>query len=158
MAGQPDMQKIQPVRRCRFTAGALLVLAMAAGLSAPVLAQQSPAESETYLSELLSEPRHARAWRNLLKGERDLDAWLVNYARTRNGPTAPEDDVLIEGRRYRGHMVCKTHDCGANRFFVLFAPDASQAWGLLLRSGQAQRFLGQPDAAMQDALSKLARL
>lgn len=152
------MQKTQPVRRCRFQAGALLVLVMASGLGAPAMAQQSPAESEAYLSELLNEPRHARAWRAMLKGERDLDAWLSNYAQTRRGPTAPEDDVVIEGRHYRGHMVCKTHDCGANLFYVIFAPDTSQAWGLLLRSGRELRFLGRPDAAMQDALRKLARL
>lgn len=150
------MPQIHPARPRRFHALSLMLMVVAL-LGAPVEAQQPPAESESYLSELLNEPRHARAWRAMLQDQRDLGDWLADYARTRNGPTAALDDVLIEGRHHRGHMVCKTHDCGAHRFFVVFAPDTAQAWGLLLRTGREDRFFGQPDDAMQSALRTLAR-
>jgi len=46
----------------------------------------------------------------------------------------------------------QTHDCGGNEVYALFAPDARQAWGLLIIDGTKQQWLGEPDDAVKAAI------
>ena len=48
--------------------------------------------------------------------------------------------------------VCKAHDCGDNQVYVLFAPGAKQAWGLMILNGDNRSWLGRPDTAIQAAI------
>ena len=61
------------------------------------------------------------------------------------------DDGPVGGQPYLLGWVCKPHDCGDNELYVLFAPGARQAWGLLI-SGDKRSWLGRPDPAIQAAI------
>jgi hypothetical protein len=108
--------------------------------------------AEPDLFEMLNKPAYVKSWNELLSNEKDVDAWLANYARTKNGPTIPGKVIQLTGGFYQLNMVCKTHDCGDNQFWVLFAPDGSRAWGLLLKNRTTERFFGRPDDEKKKAL------
>ena len=110
-----------------------------------------------YLFDFLDKPAYRQSWNALFRGEKNVDPWLARYARTTNGPTAPEPSVQLGGVRYEMANVCKAHDCGDNRFFVLFAPNGRKAWGLLLKDMTNERFFGRPDDEKKDALREAAR-
>lgn len=112
--------------------------------------------AEPYLYDLLKNPAHLKSWDAMFIGEKDVDAWLARYAKTKYGPTAPEPPIQLEQISYSTHMVCKVHDCGANRFFVMFAPDGHSAWGILLRIRKPERFFGHPDKDKKKALRTAA--
>lgn len=122
------------------------VLCALACLSATANAEQP------YLFELLGKPAYSKSWNTLFAGERDVDRWLARYAKTKNGPATPGKSVQLGGTTYQINMVCKTHECGSNQFFVLFSPDGRKAWGLLLKDGNTERFFGQPDDEKKAAL------
>lgn len=113
--------------------------------------------AEPYLFELLDRPAYRKAWDALFAGEPAVDAWLARYAKTRNGPANAGETLTLDARTYRVNAVCKTHDCGDNRFVVVFAPDGTRAWGLLDKAGANARYFGKPDAAMQGALRAALR-
>lgn len=128
-------------------------------LSAIVCAPASVADdaaAEPYLFDVLKKPAYRKSWNTLFTGEKGVDAWLAGYARTKDGPTAPEPAIRLGQASYPAHMVCKAHDCGANRFFVAFAPNGGKAWGILLKSGEAERYFGRPDDDMKKALQAAA--
>ena len=108
--------------------------------------------SATYLFDVLAKPAHHKAWDALFLGEKNVDSWLTQYSKTRNGPSTPGKTVELEGVRYQLHNICKAHSCGDNMFYVLFGLDGAQAWGLLLKRGQGERFFGAPDDEKKDAL------
>lgn len=108
--------------------------------------------AEPYLYDLLKMPAYRKSWNAMFIGEKEVDAWLAKYAKTKDGPTAPEPPVQLEQVSYSTHMVCKVHDCGANRFFVMFAPDGNNAWGILLRNKKPERIFGHPDEEKKKAL------
>jgi hypothetical protein len=107
---------------------------------------------EEYLSDTLKRPAYRASWDAMFKREKHVPSWLANYAKTYNGPTSPCKALNIDGVEYKVHSVCKAHDCGANMFIVLFAPEGRQAWGVLFTS--SQRFFGHPDQKKKDALIK----
>lgn len=114
--------------------------------------------AEPYLYDLLKIPAYHRSWSAMFIGEKEVDAWLAKYAKTKDGPTAPEPPIQLAQARYSTHMVCKAHDCGANRFFVMFAPGGSKAWGILLRSKKPELFFGHPDDEKKKALRTAAHV
>jgi hypothetical protein len=89
----------------------------------------SEAIAEPYLFELLTKPNYYKSWSALFIGERNIDSWLAKYAKTKNGPATPGKPIQLGKVGYQINMVCKTHDCGNNQFFVLFAQDGTKAWG-----------------------------
>ena len=129
---------------------ALLAASMAAATSGTAFAEE-------YLYDVLARPGYLKSWNALLRAEKQLDPWLAQYARTSNGPTAPGVTVTLGGTRYQIHNVCKAHDCGDNRFYVLFAPGGARAWGLLLKKEKDERFFGNPGEEKKDALRTAAR-
>lgn len=86
----------------------------------------------------------------MLAGEH-VPAWVSNYAKTFDGPSSPSKTVQVGGQAYLLGYVCKAHDCGDNQLHVLFSPNGSRAWGLLV-TGQQRRWLAKPDAAIQAAI------
>jgi hypothetical protein len=126
----------------------LLVIALLL-CGASVYAADAP--SGPYLFDLLKQKPYLATWNGMLAGA-SVTAWVKNYAKTFDGPSSPSKSVPIQGKVYTLGWVCKAHDCGDNQLHVLFAPGATQAWGLLTTSGQ-QKWLGNPDAAIQTAIN-----
>jgi hypothetical protein len=111
-----------------------------------------------FLFELLPKPNYSQAWHALFVGEQHVDDWLAKYAETLDGPSSPGTTIKLSGISYETGNVCKAHDCGDNRFYVLFAPTGSKAWGLLLKDGNAERFFGDPDDEKKNALRAAANI
>lgn len=120
----------------------LVVLGLGA---APVAAQESP-----YLPDLMKQPAYFAAWKTMVAGE-TLPAWVNTFTKTQNAVAAPVKAIPVAGQAYTLGWICKPHDCGGNEVYALFAPDARQAWALLI-SGDQRRWLGNPDAAVQAAI------
>jgi hypothetical protein len=99
---------------------------------------------EEYLFELLEQPKYLNTWNTLIASQKNVDPWLAAYAKTKDGPASPGVIVQLNGNSYQINYVCKAHDCGDNRFFVMFSADGNNAWGLLLKN-QEETFFGSPD-------------
>ncbi len=108
------------------------------------------ADDGLYLFDLLKQPPYLAAWNGKLDGA-TVPGWVESYASTFDGPSSPSKAVTVGGQAYTLGWMCKKHDCGDNQLNVLFAPGGTQAWGLLTASGQ-QQWLGNPDAAIQQAI------
>ena len=132
----------------------LLVALLLSGGTFAVSLGQGPADSRLY--DFLKRPAYRESWNALFRGEKNVDSWLARYAETKDGPTSPEASVQLDGIRYEVANVCKTHDCGGNRFYVLFAPKGAKAWGFLLKDGRDGRFFGRPDDEKKNALRAIA--
>jgi hypothetical protein len=118
----------------------------------PVSAKAGP-----YLFDLLNRPAYLIAWNVLFTGEKNIPSWLAAYATTKDGPAMPGTEVNLRDGRYQINLVCQAHDCGNNRFYVLFSAEGKQAWGLLLTNNQEERFFGQPDAEKMKVLRTAAK-
>lgn len=101
--------------------------------------------SDQYLFDILSKPAYHKSWSTMIRGERNVDTWLAKYAKTKDGPATPGETIKLGSNSYQLNTVCKTHDCGNNKFYVLFAPNGTKAWGLLLKNETDERFYGNPD-------------
>lgn len=126
-------------------------------IGSAVAVTSSTAFAEEYLYDALAKPGYQKSWNALLRSEKNIPAWLAQYANTNNGPTTPGTEISLGDARYQIHNVCKAHDCGDNMFYVLFALDGARAWGLLLTKDKGKRFFGNPDEAKKDALLGAAR-
>jgi hypothetical protein len=116
--------------------------------AAPAFAAEDEAP---YLFDLLGDDPYLDAWNGMLAGE-TVPGWVKTYAKDFNGPATPSTKVSVGGEPYTLAWVCKAHDCGDNQLYVLFAPGAQPAWGLLISAGDQRRWLGQPDPAIQAAI------
>ena len=128
---------------------------MLARLLACLIVVASPAlaadDENPYLFDLLGDDAYRAAWNGMLAGEQ-VPKWVKAYAKDFDGPSSPSTQVSVGGEPYTLAWVCKAHDCGDNQLYVLFAPGARQAWGLLISAGNQRRWLGNPDAAVQAAI------
>jgi len=129
----------------------LIVACVLAGRSGAAFAEPS-------LYDLLNDPAYAKSWSALFAGEENVDPWLAAYARTKDGPASPGTTIAMGGTPgYQVNTVCKTHDCGNNEFFALFAPKGTKAWGLLVKDGKTERFFGNPREEQKKALRAATR-
>lgn len=112
---------------------------------------------EDYLFDVLENPEYRQTWDALIASQQDVPSWLANYGDTQNGPATPAVKVRSGEKDYQINFVCKTHDCGNNKFYVLFSADGTQAWGLLLQE-EDEIFFGAPDADKQQLLRTEANL
>jgi hypothetical protein len=106
------------------------------------------------LFELMKLPNYLAAYKAMVGGVTVPD-WVNGFATTLDGPPMSSVDLLAGGKIYTLGFTCKPNACGDNQLYVLFAPDATQAWGLLIQSG-LQSWLGNPDPTIQQAI--LSRL
>lgn len=117
----------------------------------------STAFAQAYLYELLTNPDYSKSWHALFLGEKNVDDWLTQYANTKDGPATPGKTIKLHDTIYQMNSVCKTHNCGDNIFYVLYAPNGSKAWGLLLKDGKYERFFGKPDEEQKNVLRTAAK-
>lgn len=104
-----------------------------------------------YLPDLMkAEPAYLAAWKAMVAGE-TLPTWVDKFTKTQGAVAAPVTSIPVAGQTYTLGWICEPHNCGGNEVYALFAPDARQAWGLLISDGK-RRWLGNPDAAVQAAI------
>ena len=116
--------------------------------AAPAMAQ---APEGPYLPDLMTDkPAYLAAWKAMVAGEK-LPKWVNTFTKTQGAVAAPVTTVPVAGQPYTLGWICKPHDCGGNEVYALFAPEARQAWGLLISDGK-RSWLGKPDAAVQAAI------
>jgi len=130
-----------------FPALAFLALALLVAGGSPGARAQAP--EGRYLSDILRDPAHRRAWSRMIGNPGPRTSWL--RADRLAGPGGPSTQVFIAGRTYERADTCKRHDCGDNQFHVLFAPGGTRAVGVLLQPGRARLF-GSPTPAERRAL------
>ena len=120
----------------------------------------TPAFAGPYLFELLEIKGYSKGFNALLAGEKNLPAWLKDFAKTMNGAAGPSEDITVDGALDVYANVCKPHDCGGNMLYVIFADGGDPAWGLLEETGTngktGTRLLGHPGQAMAAALEAKA--
>lgn len=109
-----------------------------------------------YLFDVLKKPEYKKSWNELIDGEKNVDAWLANFAKTKHGVSTPAKKIKIGTDTYQINSVCKPHDCGNNQFYVIFAPSGTKAWGILLKAGMEERFFGKPDEKKKTILRNAA--
>jgi hypothetical protein len=103
-----------------------------------------------YLYDLMKQEAYVTAWKTML-GPDVVPDWVKTYADTLDGPATPSITVPVSGDSYTLGFTCKAHDCAGNQLYVLFAPGARQAWGLLI-TGDSHRWLGHPEPPIQQAI------
>ncbi len=136
----------------------LLARCLAAGLSAVCLLSSPGANAaDQYLFDVLKSKTYLSTWNALIASQTDAPDWLKAYGRTKNGPATPAEPVIAADKTYEVGMVCKTHECGGNRFFVTFIDRGHKAYGLLLHGNQ-RTFYGSPDPEVAEALKQAANL
>lgn len=133
-----------------------VIFALVILFTGAIAATSSSLAAEPYLFEMLTRPAYQKAWNGLFAGEKDIDAWLTKYAKTKNGPTSPGAIVVVGNTQYQINTVCKPHDCEDNQFLVLFAPNGTRAWGLLLKSRTDERYFGSPVGEIKKVLRAAA--
>jgi hypothetical protein len=124
----------------------LLIVLFLLRAAVPALAQ----DDGPYLFDLMKQPRYAMAWKGMLVGE-TAPPWVNSFTKSLDGTSAPSTTVSVGGEPYLLGWVCKPHDCSGHELYVLFAPGARQAWGLLI-TGDKRSWLGRPDPAIQAAI------
>ena len=125
---------------------ARLVPTMLLVLSLPALA----ADKGPLLAALMKQQSYVYAWDGMMVGETP-PPWVADYAKSLDGPPVPTIPVALDGETYTLGFTCKANDCEDNQLFVLFAPEARDAWGLLV-SASGITWLGRPDERIQDAI------
>jgi hypothetical protein len=120
----------------------------------------SPATAGPYLFDLLEISAYRAGWDAMLKGQKNLPAWVSTFSKTMDGVATPSEDAEIVGQTYTYATVCKPHDCGGNLLYVVFNSEG-EAWGLLEGNADGDnkkdRYLGKPSEAIADALAAKAR-
>jgi len=120
-----------------------------------LFATASPAD-QPYLFDLLKQKPYQTAWEAMFKGEKKVDAWIVTFGKTYDGVTDRIKTLAVDGQSDTLGWVCKPHDCGGNQLYVLFAPGASAAWGMLV-TDKAARWFGTPSDSVKAALTKASK-
>jgi hypothetical protein len=119
----------------------------------PMLAAEA-VSAGPYLSDLLKRPAYLASWNRLLQQPEHVESWLKDYASTLDGPNTPSETVVLSDGEYARTTVCEAHNCGPNIFHVLFSPDATQAWGILLKNRKQEIVFGEPDSEKVSAIRK----
>lgn len=113
----------------------------------------APASAEDkgpVLSALMKQQSYVYAWDGMMSGETP-PPWVTAYAKSLDGPPVPTIPVPLDGETYTLGFICKANDCEDNQLYVLFAPKARDAWGLLV-SPDGISWLGRPNERIQDAV------
>lgn len=126
-------------------AGVLVVLGMLCSSSPAFAADGGPP-----LVELMIRPNYLTAYKAMI-GVTAVPPWVVDFAKTLDGPPVPSADLLAGGTIYTLGVTCKPNECADHQLFVLFTGDGSRAWGLLLE-GTEQTWLGDPDDKIKEAI------
>jgi hypothetical protein len=110
----------------------------------------SPAmAAEPYLFDVIKKPGYAQASKVLLDHAGKLPGWTreVLLGQKASYTSGPVVRAVIYGTTYEVFTVCtKEYSCTDTRLVVMFAPNGTQAWGVLVQEG-AMSYLGGPSDA-----------
>lgn len=109
-------------------------------------------EDGPYLFEQLKKPVYRTSFNALFQGQHQLEPWLKGYIKTGNGVDVPSTSLVLNGQPYSLHEVCQPHNCPCNVLYVLFTPTGGRAYALFTKDDGSQRFFGNPDDAIKEAL------
>ena len=109
------------------------------------------AEQQPYLYEQLKNPVYQKTFNALFKKQHNLEPWLKNYLKNRDGVDTPSENRTVEGKTYEFYQLCEPHNCGGSNLYVFFEQGGTHAWALLTKDN-SQRFFGNPNSALQQAL------
>ncbi|WP_035058687.1 Ivy family c-type lysozyme inhibitor [Andreprevotia chitinilytica] len=141
----------------RITASLLATL-LAGTMMSGVAADAAPTPKGPYLYDLAKQ--NSVAWKKALGSRAPL--WLKQGG----GPSSPASSQTIDGKEYWLANTCKTHNCGNNLVYALFAKTGDSVVALSVSipdrySGSVPRrthakltWLGKPDAAQKEVLQK----
>lgn len=108
--------------------------------------------AEPYLYEQLEKPAYNKTFQALFKGQTNIEPWLKEYLKNRNGVDTPSEKRQVAGKTYEFYEVCEPHNCPGNTIYVLFESGGAKAWVLFTKDDGSSRFFGNPDAKIQEAL------
>ena len=123
--------------------------------AAPAAPAAQQSQLGPYLYEQLEKPAYKATFMALFKGEQ-VEPWLREYLKDRNGVDVPMETRTHGGTTYEFYQVCQPHNCGGNFLYVLFEAGGAHAWAMLTKDEAVVGFYGHPDAAMQAALKDAA--
>jgi hypothetical protein len=121
--------------------------------SAVLLALPAVAD-DPYLFDVMKQPAYRKAYVTMLAGATHLPSWLGQITHGGNYVATPVTKATVGGTSYSFFHACKAHDCAGHELEVMFTPDASKAYGLVIDGNSAKRWLGVPDSDQQAALLK----
>lgn len=115
--------------------------------------REPPPKTRPYLSQAMKKnPAYARALNALLDHADALPEWAQGMGRGKGWRVeTPATSAAIDGTTYELFYTCESQNCNLSQLVVMFAPNATQAWGVLSHEG-AVSYLGAPSAAQQKAL------
>ena len=108
-----------------------------------------------YLFDELKKPKYRGAWNAMMKGWAGAPAWLQTFAKGGNGVASPGTTADVGGTTFEFFFVCQPHNCGDNKFEVMFEKGGGRARGMLV-TPNAKTFFGDPSDAEKAALAKAA--
>lgn len=125
-------------------------------LSVPEL---PPKVTTPYLFDVLKRPAYAQASKNLIAHAGKLPGWARDVLAGNDVAYSsdPAERVDIHGVKYELFTVCaKEYNCGSTHLAVMFAPNGTEAWGMLVHEG-GMSYLGAATdaqlAVMREALN-----
>lgn len=112
-----------------------------------------PTATGPYLADVMKRnPAYAQALNGLLDHADMLPVWAQGMGRGKGWSVqSPVTKATIDGTTYELFANCESQNCNLSQLTVMFAPNATQAWGALYQEG-AISYLGAPSAAQQQAL------
>jgi Inhibitor of vertebrate lysozyme (Ivy) len=115
-----------------------------------------PAAADEFLFDAMKKPAQKKAWADMMRGAKDLPHWLGQIGHGGNYVAAPATSGTIGDAPaiYSFYHACETHNCADSKLEIVFSPDGSHAFGMLVEGDKPPRWFGAPDAAMQAALTK----
>ena len=137
----------------RFVRSALVGLTFAA-LLAGVQPTPGFARASADLRDLIKSEPYRSAWAHMLAKERDVPNWIKDFIITGEGANTPTRMVPVGHQAYLLATLCSGQDCANHKFYVMFSADGTKAYGEILETGKAPRWLGKPDAASRAAMKE----
>jgi Inhibitor of vertebrate lysozyme (Ivy) len=113
----------------------------------------TPAAADEYLFDAMKKPAYHKTWDAMMRGAKDLPAWLGQISHGGNYVAAPATSATISGAAFNFYHACEAHNCADSKIEVGFSADGSRAFGMLVDDDKPPRWFGAPDAAMQAALT-----
>lgn len=147
LTGQREIYTVGCVPTGRLTQDTLEFTYVSKENQASVVLDNLP--SLTYLSTLLHKASYKISFNALFNGQYNIEPWLNEYVRNRNGVEHPGEMRMVGRKKYEFYEICEPHNCPGNGMYVFFEPGGAQAWALFTKEDGTSRFFGNPDTEMQ---------
>lgn len=119
-----------------------------------VVSSPAMAFDDLYLFNVIKKPAYARSLKTLFDHAGNLPSWAREALKPKGYITGSfRTYATIDGTSYEAFTECEPHNCNVNRMVLMFAPDGTQAWGVLSQEG-AISYIGAPSKAQQMALKE----